>query len=265
MLASEILKILLQQGSHLDDAVGHSLDLTQPLLVEFWVAEDFAGNSSAIDGRVGVKGTNKNLDLRVDTGLFFCAVGDNAECTNAFTVETHVLGEGLSQSQTMAFLNEQADGEGIFISVTRSKSLVCHVEERVVLLLLDNLADLSPLFLCRVNTSGVMGACMEQDDAVVGDGLEIGDQSLKVKTDGVLVVVLVWLYLKSSVGEDGFVVCPRRGGDVDGLAVWVVSLEERTTYSQSACTGDGLGDGDTIFFDGFALWGVGKERGMFGE
>lgn len=265
MLASEVFQVLLQQGPHFDDAVSHSLDFTQPLLLQLWVAEDFAGNPGTVDGRVGVKGTDKNLDLRVHARLFLRAVGDNAESTNTFTVEAHVLCKGLSQSQTVAFLDEQADGESIFIGVASGKTLVCHVEEWIVLLLLDDLADLSPLVLSRVDTGGIVSAGMEQDDAVVGDGLEIGDQALKVKTNGVLVVVLVWLHLQSGVKEDGFVVCPRRGGDIDGLVMRVMALEEGTTYSQSTSAGDGLGDGDTIFFDGFALGSVGKERGILGE
>jgi len=34
VLAAELLEVLLQQSTHGDDAVGHALDLTKPLLVQ---------------------------------------------------------------------------------------------------------------------------------------------------------------------------------------------------------------------------------------
>lgn len=43
---------------------------------------------------------------------------------------------------------------------------------------------------------------------------------------------------------------PTRSGDVDSLAVGVEALEECAAYSESTGTRYGLGDGDTIFFDG---------------
>jgi hypothetical protein len=33
VLAAKLLKVLLEEGTHSDDAVGHALDLTEPLLV----------------------------------------------------------------------------------------------------------------------------------------------------------------------------------------------------------------------------------------
>lgn len=60
-----------------------------------------------------------------------------------------------------------------------------------MLLLLDYIADLTPLFGGRVNTSGVMSASMQQDNAAVGSGLQVLDKTLKVQSNGVLVVVTV--------------------------------------------------------------------------
>lgn len=108
----------------------------------------------------------------------------------------------------MALLDEEADWEGVLVGVTGREALVSHVEEGEVLALLDGIADLLPLLWGRVDTSGVVCAGVEEEDAALVGGLDVGDHTLEVEADGVLVVVPVLLDLKSRLGEDGTVVCP---------------------------------------------------------
>jgi hypothetical protein len=42
------------------------------LLVQDRIVENFRGNTSTMDGRVRVERANKDLDLGIDTFLFFC-------------------------------------------------------------------------------------------------------------------------------------------------------------------------------------------------
>lgn len=91
MLASKLLEILLQKRSHLDDSIGHALNLAKPLLVQLGVLQDLAGNTGTVDGRIGVQRTDEDLDLGVEALLLFCAIRNNAEGTHSLTVETHVL------------------------------------------------------------------------------------------------------------------------------------------------------------------------------
>jgi hypothetical protein len=88
VLAAELLEVLLEQGAHGNDAVGHALDLTKPLLVQRRVVKDLGGNAGTVDWRVRVKRADKNLDLRVDTLLLICGLADDGEGTNTLTVET---------------------------------------------------------------------------------------------------------------------------------------------------------------------------------
>lgn len=108
----------------------------------------------------------------------------------------------------MALLDEEADGEGILVGVTGGEALVSHVEEGEVLARLDGIADLLPLLWGRVDTSGVVCAGVEEEDATLLRSLDVGDHTLEVEANGVLVVVSVFLDLKSRLGEDGTVVCP---------------------------------------------------------
>jgi hypothetical protein len=108
----------------------------------------------------------------------------------------------------VTLLDEVAERERVLVGVAGCEALVGHVEEGVVVALLDGVADLLPLLLGRVNTSGVVRAGMEQDNAALGHGLDVGDHTVEVKTDGVLVVVTVLLHLKTAVGEDSLVVGP---------------------------------------------------------
>lgn len=158
----------------------------------------------------------------------------------------HVLGERLAEGNVVALLDKVADSEGILVGVTAGKALVGHVEEGEVALLLDDIRDLLPLLLTGVNTSGVVGAGVEEEDTAVGGSLDIGNQTLKVEANGALVVVAVLLNVETSVVEDSLVVSPRGGGDVDLLLAGEELGEESSANTEGTSTGDGLGDGDAL-------------------
>lgn len=208
VLAAELLEVLLKQGTHGDDAVSHALDLTKPLLVERSVVQDLRGNTGTVNWGVRVQWANKDLDLRVNTLLLIRGLADDGEGTNTLAVKTHVLCEGLGQDGAETLLDEVTESEGVLGGVTTGKALVGHVEEGEVVTSLDSLSNLGPLLLGGVYTSRVVGTGVEQDNAVLGHGLDVGNHSLKVKANGVLIVVAVLLDLQTGVLEDGIVVGP---------------------------------------------------------
>jgi len=92
VFAAESLEVLAQEGAHLDDAVGHALDLTKPLLVQGGVVHDGRGDASTVDGWVRVEGTNEDLDLRLDALLLLGVLADEREGTDTLSIETlHIL------------------------------------------------------------------------------------------------------------------------------------------------------------------------------
>jgi hypothetical protein len=88
MLAAEILQVLLQECSHLDDAFCHSLDFDEPLFVQGGVVQDLGCNAGAVDGRVGVERSHEDLDLRVHAFLLLGRLADNRECPDTLAIET---------------------------------------------------------------------------------------------------------------------------------------------------------------------------------
>ena len=88
VFATKLLEVLLEESTHGDDAVSHALDLAQPLLVEFRVVQNGGSNTGTVDGRVGVKRADQDLDLRVDTLLLVGIGANDGEGTNTLTVET---------------------------------------------------------------------------------------------------------------------------------------------------------------------------------
>ena len=211
-----------------------------------------------MNGGVGVQGTDEDLDLRVDTLLLLRRLAHDREGTNTLTVETHVLRKRLAKDELVAFLNEKADRVGILVGVAGSEALVGHVEEGEVALFLDHRGDLLPLLGGRVDTGRVVRAGVQEHDAVVRSSLEIGDHAIEVKTDGLLVVVLVLLDLETGVGEDSLVVGPAGVGDVDRLAVGVEAFEEGTANAKSTRTGDRLSDSNAVLLDRSGVGAVGK-------
>jgi len=60
----------------------------------------------------------------------------------------------------VTLLDKVSDSEGVLEDITRGESLVCHVKEGEVLLLLADVGELLPLSLGGVNTSGVVSTSM---------------------------------------------------------------------------------------------------------
>lgn len=76
MLTTQSLEVLLEKTAHLNDTVSHALDFAQPLLLELGIVQDGGRDAGAVDRRVGVKGANEDLDLRVDALLFLGGSAD---------------------------------------------------------------------------------------------------------------------------------------------------------------------------------------------
>lgn len=274
-------EVALELGAHGDDAIGHQLDLLEPLGIQLGGVEDSGDNAGTVDGGVRVHGADNNLDLRVDASLLLGRGSDEGEGTGTLTVETHVLGEGLGESNQVTVLDELAEGIGILVSGARGETLVGHVEEGKVTSILDNLGELVPLSLGGVDTSGVVGTSVHQDDGSLrgvlydweGDivskrraransviiltkksnmqilmtHLDVVDHALKVEAVGLLVKVLVVVDLKARVLENWDVVAPSGGGDKDLLAGGEPLGKELSSDTESTGSGNGLGDGDLYY------------------
>lgn len=232
-----------------------------------------------MNGRIRVQGANKNFQLRVDALLLGGVGTDEGEGSDTLAIETlryareygisplamvmqkpiegqrpnvirgvthHVLGEGLAQSNLMALFNEVADSESVLVSVAAGEALVGHIKEGEMTLLLHNVGNLFPLFRSRIDTCRVVGASVEEEDAALGGCLDIANHALKVETDRILVVVAVLLNFEARVTEDGLVVGPGRGRDVDLLVSRKESLEESGANAQGTSARNGLSNGDAI-------------------
>ena len=73
----------------------------------------------------------------------------------------HVLCEALRQADLMTLLHEVPDGKCVSFGIPTCEALVCHIEERIMPLLLDYIADLPPLILAGINACGVVGASVQ--------------------------------------------------------------------------------------------------------
>lgn len=177
----------------------------------------------------------------------------------------HVLSEALAQSDVVSILDKVPRGKSVAVRVAASKALVGHVEKGKVALLLHLAADLAPLILRGINTSRVVRAGVEDDDAVAGSSLDVGNQAFKVQADGIFVVVAVFLNLEAAVLEHRIMVGPARSGNVDCLRMGVETLKESAANPQSAGTRDGLGDAEAVLLDDGRVRPVGELRSGRGE
>ena len=171
VLATELLEVLLEESAHGDDAVGHALDLTEPLLVEGRIVEDLRSDAGTVNGRVGVQWADQDLDLGVDALLLLGRLADDGEGTNTLAVETHVLGERLGNGDLVTLSNKVTKSKSIPGNATRSEALVSHIKEGEELLLLDDIRNDSPLFGSGVDTSRVVRTSVKEHDGVLWSAL----------------------------------------------------------------------------------------------
>lgn len=163
----------------------------------------------------------------------------------------------------MALLDKVTYSVGVFVRVAGCEPLVSHIEKCKVAAILDGIGDGPPLLGGWVNTSRVVRARVKEEGAAPRGILNIRNEPVNVKSDCLLVVVPVLLYVQPGVLEDRSVVGPRWRGDVNGLGVRVEALKEGTTNTKCTSAGDGLGDSNVVEDRGGGT--IGKGCGSLSE
>ena len=156
-------------------------------------------------------------------------------------------------------LGEESERVSIGLEITRGKALVGTVEGREVILSLNDIQDLLPLFLGGITSCRIVSADMEDDDRLVIGLLEVLKHTVEVESLLTRVIVSVLLNLESSFVGDTNMSGPGRIGNVDlGRLVGVPLSEELETNPQRSSTGDGLARDDSIVLDDSAVGAIGK-------
>lgn len=88
VLAAKLLEILLQERPHADDSFRHALDLSQPLLVQRRIVQNFRSDAGTVDWRIRVQWPDENLELRVYPLLFLGRLAYDRESSHALPIQT---------------------------------------------------------------------------------------------------------------------------------------------------------------------------------
>lgn len=201
--------------------------------------------------------------MTVEAPLFLGGGGEEGESADTLAVEAllglvsgcrgrderganHVLGEGLTKRDLVTLFDKVTDSVGVLVRIAGCEPLVCHIEKRKVAAILDGVRDGPPLLGGWINTSRVVCARVEEEDAALRGILNIRNESLDVKSDCLFVVVPILLYVQSGVLKDRSVVGPRWGGDVNSLGMRVKALKEGAADTKCTSAGDGLGDSNVV-------------------
>ena len=142
---------------------------------------------------------------------------NEVESTSAFAVETEVFGEGLSDAEFEALVDEVADCPGVIFEIAGCETLVGAVEEGEVFLCAYYFGEFYPLFTGGVDACGIVGAGVQEDNASFGGLFDGGAHAGEVEAFGGSGEVGVGFYGEMDVAEDLVVVGPCWGGEVDGL------------------------------------------------
>ena len=103
-------------------------------------------------------------------------------------------------------LHKVSHSPRVLVQVTAGKTLVRAVEEGVVALGADNLCNPFPLFLRRVNTSGVVCTRVNKENRAIRRVIERLDESVEIKPDRLGIIVRIFNRLDSDIPKDRKVV-----------------------------------------------------------
>ena len=179
-------------------------------------------------------------------------MGDNVEGSTSFSVESHVLGKALGKHDLEPLFDEISDGPGVLLKVSSGEALIGRVEEGNQRVSLANFSDFLPLFSGGINSSGVMGAGVEEDDGSRNGVVEELDHGRDVRSSGLGVVVRILDPFKSSVFDNVLMVKPGGVGKIDEPGE--ILAEESESETQGSSSGNGLASGDSFVLDDAAVF-----------
>ena len=137
------------------------------------------------------------------------------EGTSSLTIESHNLSERLRDDHLEALVEEVSETISISVEESRGEALVSSVEEGEKIILGADSGDLSPLFLGGIDTSGVMGTGVEEDNRSGLGFSEILEHSVDVESLGLGVEVSVLVDLEADSSKDRVMVTPGRVADIN--------------------------------------------------
>ncbi len=182
------------------------------------------------------------------------------EAASSLTIQTEVLGKGLSNTKLEALLNEVPNSPGILGKIARRETLVCTVEEGEVRLLLQNSSQFLPLFLCRVDTGWIVSACVEEDDATIWSFGDCFLHSGKVKAFCGFREVRIRSDGNGDIGKYLVVVGPGWVAEIDLGVARIEFGEEESTQMYCSCTRNGLEGACALFSEGYRIGTENKLR-----
>mmetsp|Transcript_10598 Transcript_10598/g.25143 ORF Transcript_10598/g.25143 Transcript_10598/m.25143 type:complete len:279 (-) Transcript_10598:30-866(-) len=165
----------------------------------------------------------------------------------------------------MAVSDEHAEGGSVLVGVTRGETLVGHVEEDNVVLLLQERADLLPLLDGGVDAGGVVRARVQHEDGAVLGRLDVLAHAGEVQAVRVLVVVAVGLEGEAGVLGHGEMVGPGGVRHVHGDALAEEARVELERDAASAGARQHLGRDEAVLLERRRVSAIGELDGGIAE
>lgn len=165
-----LLEQIKQCVTHGLDATRHLAQVIFPLGEQLGIWQHTRDDVGSVTGRVGVHGTNDGLELRAHCLNSVRGVRSehHVQSTAAFRIEAKVLGERLGDEQVKwAITYERTKSFCVLNEGTRGESLISAVKERDVTAGFEQFFQLAPLLRGRINSGGIVSACVKQDNAAV--------------------------------------------------------------------------------------------------
>jgi hypothetical protein len=103
----------IQPLPHTDNPLRHAFHLTLPFLIQLLTPEYRIRDPCPMQRRVRIHRPNYNLQLTIYPFLLLSILGRQRERPNAFSIQAHVLREGLGERDLVALGDKVAHGKGI--------------------------------------------------------------------------------------------------------------------------------------------------------
>lgn len=112
---TNLLQIHLEEGSHFGDSISDIDEFGEPLGSHIWLIQDNAGNTSSMSWWGGIVGSNDDLDLGEDLSSSSLLSAHEVDGSGSLSIESHDLGEGLSDEELKAGVDEVSEASSILV------------------------------------------------------------------------------------------------------------------------------------------------------
>mmetsp|Transcript_12570 Transcript_12570/g.25243 ORF Transcript_12570/g.25243 Transcript_12570/m.25243 type:complete len:210 (-) Transcript_12570:405-1034(-) len=197
--------------------------------------------------RITPDSSSQSFELTQHATSSLAVLCNDIQSSNTLSVQSKILTIRLSHEKLHATRLKVPWGVRILIQTSRCKSLIGHIKEGHMSLLLDGIRNRGPLFFCRIDSSRIVSATMQQNHGSLWSCLDICNHTSKIQANSLLIKVSIGIPWHARQCENILMIWPRWVGNIHRLARQEL-MNELSSNGKRPCPRQSLQRCHTILF-----------------